>query len=45
MTVVDLRFNSDEKSTWCPGCGDFGILAALKQALPRWTCTRTRSAS
>lgn len=22
-----------KKSTWCPGCGDFGVLAAVKQAL------------
>ncbi len=26
-------FNIDEKPTWCPGCGDFGILASFKQAL------------
>lgn len=26
-------FNSEEKPTWCPACGDFGILASLKQAL------------
>jgi 2-oxoglutarate ferredoxin oxidoreductase subunit beta len=26
-------FLSPEKSTWCPGCGDFGILAAIKGAL------------
>lgn len=32
MSDVKL-FNIDEKPTWCPGCGDFGILAALKQAL------------
>ncbi len=25
-------FNGGQKSTWCPGCGDFGILAAIKQA-------------
>jgi 2-oxoglutarate ferredoxin oxidoreductase subunit beta len=32
--VSDLKlFNTVEKSTWCPGCGDFGILAAIKQAL------------
>jgi 2-oxoglutarate ferredoxin oxidoreductase subunit beta len=32
--VSDLKiFNGGQKSTWCPGCGDFGILAALKQAL------------
>jgi len=22
------------QNTWCPGCGNFGILAALKQAIP-----------
>jgi 2-oxoglutarate ferredoxin oxidoreductase subunit beta len=27
------RFNTDEKPTWCPGCGNFGIQAALKKAL------------
>jgi 2-oxoglutarate/2-oxoacid ferredoxin oxidoreductase subunit beta len=26
-------FNTTEKSTWCPGCGDFGILAGIKAAL------------
>ncbi|MHC4777153.1 MAG: 2-oxoacid:ferredoxin oxidoreductase subunit beta [Planctomycetota bacterium] len=27
------RFNRDEKPTWCPGCGNFGIQASLKRAL------------
>ena len=32
--MSDLKiFNGGQKSTWCPGCGDFGILAGLKQAL------------
>ncbi len=26
-------FNSVEKPTWCPACGDYGILVAVKQAL------------
>jgi 2-oxoglutarate ferredoxin oxidoreductase subunit beta len=26
-------FNIEEKPTWCPGCGDFGILASFKNAL------------
>ncbi|MDP8921821.1 MAG: 2-oxoacid:ferredoxin oxidoreductase subunit beta [Chloroflexota bacterium] len=31
--MSDLKiFNGGQKSTWCPGCGDFGILAAIKQA-------------
>jgi len=32
--VSDLKiFNGGDKSTWCPGCGDFAILMAIKQAL------------
>ncbi len=31
MNVND--FKSGDKITWCPGCGDFGILTALKNAL------------
>lgn len=26
-------FKSDDEITWCPGCGDFGILNAVKKAL------------
>lgn len=29
-TVKDFR--TDTASWWCPGCGDFGVLAALQQA-------------
>jgi 2-oxoglutarate ferredoxin oxidoreductase subunit beta len=31
VTVKDLKGRVDPD--WCPGCGDFGVLAALKQAL------------
>lgn len=32
--MLDLNiYDSHEECAWCPGCGDFGILAALKQAL------------
>jgi 2-oxoglutarate ferredoxin oxidoreductase subunit beta len=27
------NYHSDDPIAWCPGCGNFGILAALKQAL------------
>nr|WP_259465874.1 2-oxoacid:ferredoxin oxidoreductase subunit beta [Rhodococcus opacus] len=27
-------FASDQDVRWCPGCGDFGVLAAFKQFLP-----------
>lgn len=31
--MSDLKlFAIEEKPTWCPGCGDFAILAAVKQA-------------
>jgi len=30
-TMADFR--TSEKSWWCPGCGDFGVLAALQKAL------------
>jgi len=28
-------YKSQVKPTWCPGCGDFGVLAALYQAMAR----------
>jgi 2-oxoglutarate/2-oxoacid ferredoxin oxidoreductase subunit beta len=32
--MLDLSiYDSQEECAWCPGCGDFGILAALKQVL------------
>ena len=31
VTVKDLKGRVDPD--WCPGCGDFGVLAALKQAI------------
>ena len=30
-TLAD--FKTSEKSWWCPGCGDFGVLAALQKSL------------
>jgi 2-oxoglutarate ferredoxin oxidoreductase subunit beta len=30
-TLAD--FKTTEKSWWCPGCGDFGVLAAMQKAL------------
>lgn len=31
--VDKTAYQSAEKSTWCPGCGDFAILGALQKAL------------
>jgi len=33
MTATAKDYASPVKPTWCPGCGDFGILSALKQGL------------
>jgi len=36
MTAKTIRKAADykgDKSTWCPGCGDFAVLAALYQAM------------
>ncbi len=30
--MPDTPFDSKQKPVWCPGCGDHGIMAALKQA-------------
>ncbi len=31
--VKSVKDFDAQKSTWCPGCGDFGVLSAIKQAL------------
>ena len=28
-------FASDQAIRWCPGCGDYGILAQVQQTLPK----------
>ena len=28
-------FKSDQEVRWCPGCGDYSVLAALQRALPK----------
>jgi 2-oxoglutarate ferredoxin oxidoreductase subunit beta len=35
MVVTAKDYASPVKPTWCPGCGDFGILGALKQGLAK----------
>jgi len=30
----DFTPGVEPQATWCPGCGDFGVLKALKQAMP-----------
>lgn len=33
MAVSPKDYASERKPTWCPGCGDYGILNAVKQGL------------
>ncbi len=32
-------FTSDQEVRWCPGCGDYAILATVQQLLPKLGCT------
>ncbi|MDI3269458.1 MAG: 2-oxoacid:ferredoxin oxidoreductase subunit beta [Bacillota bacterium] len=33
ITVTMADYRTAEKSWWCPGCGDFGVLSALQKTL------------
>jgi len=36
MTAYTQKdFKSDQEVRWCPGCGDYSVLAALQRALPK----------
>lgn len=34
VTLTRKDFSSDQELRWCPGCGDYGIAAALQLMLP-----------
>ncbi len=34
VTLGRKDFMSDQELRWCPGCGDYGILAAMQLMLP-----------
>lgn len=36
-------FVSDQEVRWCPGCGDYAILAAMQRALPEMGVTREKT--
>lgn len=36
-------FTSDQEVRWCPGCGDYAILAAMQRTLPELGVTREKS--
>lgn len=33
FNMLNTKFETAKETAWCPGCGDFGILNALKEAL------------
>lgn len=36
VTLTRKDFASDQEVRWCPGCGDYGILAAMQLMLPEF---------
>jgi 2-oxoglutarate ferredoxin oxidoreductase subunit beta len=36
-------FTSDQEVRWCPGCGDYAILAAMQRTLPELGATRNNT--
>jgi len=40
LTLED--YQSDDPAAWCPGCGNHGILKALKEALGRTALVKQR---
>lgn len=43
LTAKD--FKSDQEVRWCPGCGDYAILAAIQQFMPELNIPRERPSS
>lgn len=41
LTATD--FASDQDIRWCPGCGDYSILAQMKKVLPQIGVPRENS--
>ena len=34
MTLTAKDFASDQETRWCPGCGDYAVLASVQQLMP-----------
>jgi 2-oxoglutarate/2-oxoacid ferredoxin oxidoreductase subunit beta len=34
LTLTKADFQSDQETRWCPGCGDYAVLAAVQQFMP-----------
>jgi 2-oxoglutarate ferredoxin oxidoreductase subunit beta len=42
VTLTKKDFESDQEVRWCPGCGDYAILAAMQSFLPELGIPRER---
>jgi 2-oxoglutarate ferredoxin oxidoreductase subunit beta len=43
LTLTMKDFKSDQEVRWCPGCGDYAILAAMQSFLPELGIPRERT--
>ncbi|HEX2357285.1 MAG TPA: 2-oxoacid:ferredoxin oxidoreductase subunit beta, partial [Micromonosporaceae bacterium] len=42
LTLTAKDFKTDQEVRWCPGCGDYAILAAVQQFMPELNIPRER---
>jgi 2-oxoglutarate ferredoxin oxidoreductase subunit beta len=42
LTLTTKDFKSDQEVRWCPGCGDYAILAAVQSFMPELAIPRER---
>jgi 2-oxoglutarate ferredoxin oxidoreductase subunit beta len=43
MTLTTKDFRTDQEVRWCPGCGDYAILAAMQSFMPELGIERERT--
>ena len=42
LTLTAKDFKTDQEVRWCPGCGDYAILATVQQFMPELGIPRER---
>jgi len=42
LPLAKADFSSDQETRWCPGCGDYAILASVQGFMPSWASRRRR---
>ena len=45
LPLTKADFQSDQETRWCPGCGDYSILAAIQGFMPELGIAPERIAS